>query len=282
MRGSMAEAGAGLAFDVGGVALFWNAGNDQRGIAPARSAAITAVGDGHLRTVSAQSLDLLESGFDRVPVIIVFRQTVGTQDDATVLADHKRRLGSELVFFMLLSLGQVVNMRLVEGVNLVRIVLLLLQHSPGDGKPVPVRIAFGHTALQLAHDLPGNGFQAAGRLAGAQCSALRATPPLRLQQFWHRARKALPQNDSVPPRPLDPAPHDLGREFRVGGEGDVLLIRCTSPLRGCPPDSLSPLRSGSCVVVSTTTSFSLAFSPCNAMEAAKIFSAPPGPILARK
>jgi len=32
--------------DVGGVALFWNAGDDQSGIAPARSAAIATVGDG--------------------------------------------------------------------------------------------------------------------------------------------------------------------------------------------------------------------------------------------
>lgn len=184
------EAGADFAFDVGGVALFWNAGNDQRGVAPARSAAITSVGDGDLRTVSAQTLDLLESGFDRVPVIIVFRQTAGTQDDAAILADHQRRLGSELVFFMLLALGQAVNMRLVEGVNLVSVVFLLLQHLPCDGKPLPVGISFGHSPLQLAHDLPV-------AMVFKRRAALRA-----------RA-----------------APHDLGREFRVGGKGDVLFLR---------------------------------------------------------
>ena len=59
-RDAAMEEGSGFAFEAGGAALFWNAGNDQRGMAPARSAATAPICGGDLRTVSIQALDVAE------------------------------------------------------------------------------------------------------------------------------------------------------------------------------------------------------------------------------
>lgn len=86
--------------------------------------------------------------------------------------------------------------------------LLLLQHPPGDGNPATVGIAFGHTTLQLAQDLSGNGLQATGRLASTGRPAFRVPPPLRLQQLGYvrtkLCRKSLPclRSRLTPPRTI--------------------------------------------------------------------------------
>jgi hypothetical protein len=75
----------------------------------------------------------------------------------------------------------------------------------------------------------------------------------------HRAFEALPRLHAVHASQLQAFLYNLGCQFRIRGEGEVLLIR---------------FRLGSWTILSIMTSFSLAFSPCRSIVAAKICSTP--------
>ena len=124
-----AEACPSLAYLIRGVVLFGNSRGDERCIFPMGSSPVAPIRNGHSRRVTAEPPKLRESFPERVTIIVVFRKTVGTKDHPTILAYKHAGLGSKLVLLVLLALGEAVNMRLVQGIDLVCIFPFLGEHT---------------------------------------------------------------------------------------------------------------------------------------------------------
>jgi len=89
-----AEAGPGLASLVGRVALLWSLGGNKFGFSPVGSAPVTPICDGQTRRVPAKHLHLSESLPEGVTIVVVFGQTVGSEDHSSLLAHKDTGLGS--------------------------------------------------------------------------------------------------------------------------------------------------------------------------------------------
>jgi hypothetical protein len=100
----------------------------------------------------------------------------------------------------------------------------------------------GQLALQFAHEPAGDGLEFARGLACIRPGPRMPPTALRLQQLGHRARIRL----------------------------------ALGTIMACSFASVGNVIAFDCAVVSITTSFSFAWSPCSATETASNFSAPSG------
>ena len=96
--------------------------------------AVASVDEGELGQNAGQFLHLLERFGKRVAVIGGSRQGQHADGEAFPVRDGQRNLASELVGRVRLSLGDAVDVRLVNGVDLVAVPAPLLQEPFGHGE----------------------------------------------------------------------------------------------------------------------------------------------------
>jgi hypothetical protein len=129
-RCPLAKPASGFAFLVGAGVFLSSPWCDYLGFPAMRLTSKTLVADRHRRPVAGHPLDLLdllERGFQRMTVVVVFRQAAGSQDHPDVLVHYHRALRAELILFVFLALGHAVDLRCVQRVDFPAIGTLLVQ-----------------------------------------------------------------------------------------------------------------------------------------------------------
>ena len=128
--GSFAEQLSFLALFVIGVGGLRYVRDQYLGRAGLFLATVAPVSRQPLQLLSVDALDLLEALVYRVPVVLVAERE-GSQDEPRQRAHH-RHFVAELVFLVLLAFADALHLGLVDGVNLVLVVPLLVDHPDED------------------------------------------------------------------------------------------------------------------------------------------------------